>query len=133
MFLSIHDFEALSSAADDSESIEQIKRILTQFAGEEQAKKLEDGPTQIAFSLLQDYGATLMKTQASNWENRRILQNPQLQRRSEIRADFAKAGWSLDATSGRRLRYADAISLHEAMSVDPSTYTGASAWGSRSP
>ncbi len=63
MFLSIHDFEALSSAADDSESIEQIKRILTQFAGEEQAKKLEDGPTQIAFNLLQDYGATLMKTQ----------------------------------------------------------------------
>ena len=53
MFLSIHDFEALSSAADDSESIEQIKRILTQFAGEEQ----------IAFNLLQDYGATLMKTQ----------------------------------------------------------------------
>lgn len=63
MFLSIHDFEALSSAADDSESIEQIKRILTQFAGEEQAKKLEDGPTQIAFNLLQDYGATLMKIQ----------------------------------------------------------------------
>lgn len=63
MFLSIHDFEALSSAADDSESIEQIKRILTQFAGEEQAKKLEAGPTQIAFNLLQDYGATLMKTQ----------------------------------------------------------------------
>ena len=49
-------FEALSSAADDSESIEQIKRILTQFAGEEQAKKLEDGPTQIAFSLLQTTG-----------------------------------------------------------------------------
>ena len=63
MFLSIHDSEALSSAADDSESIEQIKRILTQFAGEEQAQKLEDGPTQIAFNLLQDYGATLMKAQ----------------------------------------------------------------------
>lgn len=63
MLLSIHDFEALSSATDDSESIDQIKRILAQFAGEEQARKLESGPTQIAFNLLQDYGATLMKTQ----------------------------------------------------------------------
>ena len=47
----------------------------------------------------------------------------------KIRADFAKAGWSLERDLGRRLRYADAISLHEAMSVDPSTYTGASALG----
>lgn len=47
----------------------------------------------------------------------------------KIRADFAKAGWSLERDLGRRLRYVDAISLHEAMSVDPSTYTGASALG----
>jgi hypothetical protein len=47
----------------------------------------------------------------------------------KVRADFAKAGWSLERDLGRRLRYADAISLHEAMSVDPSTYTGASALG----
>lgn len=47
----------------------------------------------------------------------------------KIRADFAKAGWSLERDLGRRLRYVDAISLHEAMSVDPSTYTGSSALG----
>ncbi|KFI91148.1 hypothetical protein BISA_1745 [Bifidobacterium saguini DSM 23967] len=47
----------------------------------------------------------------------------------KVRADFAKAGWSLERDLGRRLRYADAISLHEAMSVDPTTYTGAAALG----
>ena len=46
-----------------------------------------------------------------------------------IRADFTKAGWSLERDLGRRLRYADAISLHEAMSCDPATYTGAKAIG----
>lgn len=46
-----------------------------------------------------------------------------------IRADFAKAGWSLERDLGRRLRYVDAISLHEAMIADPRTYTGASELG----
>ena len=63
LFLSIADFEALATAADDSQSIKQIKRILTVFAGEEQAARLEREPMQVAFNLLQDYGATLTKTQ----------------------------------------------------------------------
>lgn len=63
LFLSIADFEALSTAGDDVESIDQIKRILTVFAGEQQARKLEREPMQVAFNLLQDYGATLTRTQ----------------------------------------------------------------------
>ena len=63
LFLSIADFEALATAADDSQSIKQIKRILTVFAGEERAARLEREPMQVAFNLLQDYGATLTKTQ----------------------------------------------------------------------
>lgn len=63
LFLSIKDFEALAGAADDSQSIEQVKRILTVFAGEDQAKRLESEPMQVAFNLLQDYGATLSRTQ----------------------------------------------------------------------
>lgn len=61
--LSIADFEALSNTQSDTESIEQVKRILTVFAGEEQAKKLEQEPMQVAFNLIQDYGALLAKTQ----------------------------------------------------------------------
>lgn len=63
LLLSIKDFDALASAADDSQSIEQIKRILTVFAGEEQARKLECEPMQVAFNLLKDYGETLSRTQ----------------------------------------------------------------------
>lgn len=66
LFLSISDFEALSAATDDTESIEQINRILTVFAGEDQAKQLEKEPYQVAINLLQDYGATLVKTQGAD-------------------------------------------------------------------
>lgn len=63
IYLSIADFEALSNTQSDTESIEQVKRILTVFAGEKQAKKLEKEPMQVAFNLIQDYGALLAKTQ----------------------------------------------------------------------
>lgn len=42
-----------------------------------------------------------------------------------IRADFARYGWSIERDLGRRLRYADALALHECISADPATYTGA--------
>lgn len=63
LFLSIEDFDALSDAASDTESVEQIKRILAVFAGDEQARDLEKEPMQVAFNLLQDYGLMLSKSQ----------------------------------------------------------------------
>lgn len=63
LFLSIKDFEALSTATDDTESIAQVKRILRTFAGEQQAERLEREPMQVAFNLLSDYGQTLTRTQ----------------------------------------------------------------------
>ena len=56
LYLSIADFEALSGASTDTDSLDQVKRILTVFAGDEQAK-------QLAFNLIQDYGETLAKSQ----------------------------------------------------------------------
>lgn len=66
LYLSISDFEKLSAAETDAESIEQVKLILTAFAGEEQARKLEHEPHQVAINLLMDYGATLAKTQGAD-------------------------------------------------------------------
>ncbi len=63
LFLSIADFEALSNTQTDTESLEQVKRILTVFAGNEQAERLEHEPMQVAFNLIQDYGQLLAKTQ----------------------------------------------------------------------
>ncbi len=63
LYLSIADFEALSNTQTDTESLEQVKRILTVFAGDEQAERLEHEPMQVAFNLIQDYGALLAKTQ----------------------------------------------------------------------
>lgn len=63
LFLSIENFDALSNAASDTESVEQIKRILAVFAGDEQARDLEKEPMQVAFNLLQDYGLMLSKSQ----------------------------------------------------------------------
>lgn len=63
LFLSIENFDALSNAASDTESVEQVKRILTVFAGDEQAERLEHEPMQVAFNLIQDYGQLLAKTQ----------------------------------------------------------------------
>lgn len=63
LYLSIADFEALSNTQTDTESLEQVKHILTVFAGDEQAERLEHEPMQVAFNLIQDYGALLAKTQ----------------------------------------------------------------------
>lgn len=63
LYLSIADFEALSGASTDTDSLEQVKRILTVFAGDEQAERLEHEPMQVAFNLIQDYGETLAKSQ----------------------------------------------------------------------
>lgn len=63
LYLSIADFEALSGASTDTDSLDQVKRILTVFAGDEQAKQLEREPMQVAFNLIQDYGETLSKSQ----------------------------------------------------------------------
>lgn len=63
LYLSIADFEALSNTQTDTESLDQVKRILTVFAGDEQAKQLEREPMQVAFNLIQDYGETLSKSQ----------------------------------------------------------------------
>ena len=64
LYLSIADFEALSGASTDTDSLDQVKRILTVFAGDEQAKQLEGEPMQVAFNLIQDYGETLAKSQS---------------------------------------------------------------------
>ena len=63
LYLSIADFEALSGASTDTDSLDQVKRILTVFAGDEQATQLEREPMQVAFNLIQDYGETLAKSQ----------------------------------------------------------------------
>lgn len=63
LYLSIADFEALSGASTDTDSLDQVKRILTVFAGDEQAERLEHEPMQVAFNLIQDYGETLAKSQ----------------------------------------------------------------------
>lgn len=63
--LSITDFEALANAQTDSESIEQIKSILHAFAGEKQARQLESEPIQVMQSILNDYGATIAKSQGT--------------------------------------------------------------------
>ena len=63
LYLSIADFEALSGASTDTDSLDQVNRILTVFAGDEQAKQLEREPIQVAFNLIQDYGETLAKSQ----------------------------------------------------------------------
>ena len=72
LYLSIADFEALSGASTDTDSLDQVKRILTVFAGDEQAKQLE-----------RIMGRRSPNRRASNWENRRLLPNPQLRRRSK--------------------------------------------------
>lgn len=79
LYLSIADFEALSGASTDTDSLDQVKRILTVFAGDEQAKQLEREPMQVAFNM----GRRSPNRRASNWENRRLLPNPQLRRRSK--------------------------------------------------
>ena len=63
LYLSIADFEALSNTQTDTESLGQVKRILTVFAGDEQAERLEHEPMQVAFNLIQDDGETLAKSQ----------------------------------------------------------------------
>ena len=78
LYLSIADFEALSNTQTDTESLEQVKRILTVFAGDEQAERLEHEPMQVAFNLIQTTGRRSPNHRASNWENRRLLPNPQL-------------------------------------------------------
>lgn len=52
---------------------------------------------------------------------------------AEIRADFARAGWSAQADVGGRLRYADAIALAASMAGDTSTSLGARLAGLRYP
>ena len=64
--LTINDFEALSNAKTDSESIEEIKRILTAFAGEQQAKALEAEPIQVVQNMLDDYGKTITRSQGAD-------------------------------------------------------------------
>jgi hypothetical protein len=63
--LSITDFEALVNAQSDSESIEQIKTILHAFAGEAQAKQLESEPIQVMQAIINDYGATIARSQGA--------------------------------------------------------------------
>lgn len=63
LFLSLADFEALSASDDATESVAQVKRILTAFMGDEQAGQLEHEPVQVVLNLLQDYGATITRIQ----------------------------------------------------------------------
>lgn len=66
LLMSIPDFEALSSAGTDVESIEQIKKILTAFAGAQQAEKLEKQPIQVVLNLISDYATAITKAQGAN-------------------------------------------------------------------
>ncbi|KAE8127294.1 hypothetical protein [Bifidobacterium tibiigranuli] len=64
--LSINDFEALSNAQTDTESIEQIKRILSAFAGDKQSQQLEREPIQVVQNILDDYGRTITRSQGAD-------------------------------------------------------------------
>lgn len=123
--MSIDDFTRLSNTSDDTESVEQLKRILSAFAGDKQAKALNGEPVQVVFNLLSDYGDAVVRSQGSltgkiQWFSRQLADHG-----SVIRADFTTHGWSLQADLGGRLRYGDAIALLEQLIGDPSTYTGA--------
>lgn len=64
--LSFKDFEALSTVADTSGQVDQLKRILTAFAGSKQAKELERQPVQVLMNLLADYGKCVAESQGAD-------------------------------------------------------------------
>jgi hypothetical protein len=61
--ISINDFEQLSSAQDDAESAQSLKRILREFAGEEYASQLANEPVQVTINILAEYGTLITKAQ----------------------------------------------------------------------
>lgn len=64
--MSIDDFTKLSNTSDDTESVEQLKRILSAFAGDKQAKALNGEPVQVVFNLLSDYGDAVVRSQGAS-------------------------------------------------------------------
>lgn len=64
--MSIDDFTRLSNTSDDTESVEQLKRILSAFAGDKQAKALNGEPVQVVFNLLSDYGDAVVRAQGAS-------------------------------------------------------------------
>ena len=64
--MSIDDFTRLSNTSDDTESVEQLKRILSAFAGDKQAKALNGEPVQVVFNLLSDYGDAVVRSQGAS-------------------------------------------------------------------
>lgn len=64
--MSIDDFTKLSNTSDDTESVEQLKRILSAFAGDKQAKALNGEPVQVVFNLLSDYGDAVVRAQGTS-------------------------------------------------------------------
>lgn len=123
--MSIDDFTRLSNTSDDTESVEQLKRILSAFAGDKQAKQLNGEPgaggVQPPVRLWRRGGARAGSfTGKIQWFARQLAEHG-----SVIRADFTARGWSLQTDLGGRLRYGDAIALLEQLIGDPSTYTGA--------
>ena len=71
--MSIDDFTRLSNTSDDTESVEQLKRILSAFAGDKQAKALNGEPVQVVFNLLSDYATLSCARREPHWENPMVL------------------------------------------------------------
>ena len=64
--MSIDDFTRLSNTSDDTESVEQLKRMLSAFAGDKQAEQLNGEPVQVVFNLLSDYGDAVVRAQGTS-------------------------------------------------------------------
>lgn len=63
--ITFKDFQALSAVADTNEQVDQLRRILTAFAGAKQAKQLEEQPVQVLMNLLTDYGRCVSEAQGT--------------------------------------------------------------------
>lgn len=64
LLMSIPDFEAFTQS-DNVESIEQLKRMLTTFAGAKQAESIERQPIQVVLNLIEDYAEAITKAQGA--------------------------------------------------------------------
>ena len=130
LYLSIADFEALSNTQTDTESLEQVKRILTVFrrrrAGRTTRTRTHAGRVQPHPGLRGDARQITGRRTGKIADFCRILNSDD---GVKVRADFARFGWSIEHDLGRRLPYRDAIDLYTALCGDPSSYTGASLIG----
>lgn len=74
--LSLKDFEDISNADTDAQSVETVKKIIKTFAGEDQAKEIESEPIQVMMNILNDYGALVSKSQGADLGKSSISPEP---------------------------------------------------------